>query len=141
MFALSQFRAKSKWSVIRTLGGIGEPRYWFWPVFIKAHKTEYRMQRGHASIYREAGPLRASGVIGQNAMLFFGHLFSAAHQRNTAGIFRSCSAGAGLFNLQFKSASIAMIKISFFHVATICHGKPPLVTIPGRLTARFRTFY
>ncbi len=61
--------------------------------------------------------------------LFFDHILAAAHQGNATGVLRSRHTGAGFFHLQFQTADIADIQISFFHVRTICHGKPPLVSI------------
>ena len=60
--------------------------------------------------------------LGPNLSAFFDHLLAAAHQGNATGVLRSGTAGAGVFYLQFKSAGIALIQVTFFHVTAICHG-------------------
>ena len=81
--------------------------------------------RGNEGMHHDSKGTPSSSIqsLEPNLKAFFDHLLAAAHQGNATGVFRSGTAGAGFFDCQFKSASIAMKQIAFFHVTTICHGE------------------
>ncbi len=78
--------------------------------------------------------------LGPNLSAFFDHLLAAAHQGNATGVLRSGTAGAGFFHRQFKSAGIAMIQITFFHVTTICHGETSFGCYSGAIDCPLQRF-
>ena len=79
-------------------------------------------------------------VFWPNLHAFWGHLLAAAHQGNAAGVLRSGTAGAGFFHRQFKSAGIAMIQVTFFHVTTICHEETSFGCYSGAIDCPLKRF-
>ena len=72
---------------------------------------------------------------------FWGHLLAAAHQGDATGVLRSWTARAGFFDFQFKSAGIAEIQITFFHVTTICHGETSFGYYSGAIECPSQCFF